>query len=209
MNRHSMVNSLKVLLDLVPVNTVIDVGVGASCTQELTYLFSDKSHILFEPDATAYAAIHQHYNDKKIKYTLRETALDRITTLDSEMSNLACAGPYLLKIDVDGQEFEVLDGAVGTLPFCSGIVIECTAGAGVTTMMKLLNFFNLHNFSLWDIVDLSYYKDQLWQVDIVLVNNKYRFNRQHEPDNLNYCFVDPEDWMSDPVVVSGEFLLKK
>lgn len=202
-----MVNSLKILSDMVPIATIIDVGV-AQVTRELVYLFPDKPHILFEPNTALYSEIHRHYTNHNIEYTLKETAVDRITTLDNEMSNLAYDSPYFLKIDVDGPELEVLAGAVNTLPFCSGIVIECTAGAGVTTMMNLLNFFNLHNFSLWDIVDLSYYKDQLWQVDIVLVNNKYRFNRRHEPDNLSYCFVDPVDWMSDPNVISGEFLLK-
>jgi hypothetical protein len=76
-------------------------------------------------------------------------------------------------------------------------------------MMQLLNFFDLHNFSLWDIVDLSYLKDQLWQVDVILVNNNSNIERLHFQDNSGYCFVDPEDWMSDPDVISGEFLLKK
>ena len=208
MNRHSMVNSLKILSDMVPIATIIDVGV-ANCTQELIYLFPEKPHILFEPNTALYSEIHQHYTDEKIEYTLRETAVDRVNTLDVELSNLTYRGPYLLKIDVDGAELDVLAGAVNTLPFCSCAVVECTVGAGVTTMMQLLNFFNLHNFSLWDITDMSYCQDHMWQVDIVLVNNKSNVERLHLQDNSGYSFVDPPDWWLDPDVISGEFLLKK
>lgn len=203
-----MVHSLKILRDLVPVATIIDVGAGLF-TRELVYLFPDKPHILFEPNTALYSEIHRHYTYHNIEYTLKQTAVDRITTLDNEMSNLTYDSPYLLKIDVDGSELEVLAGAVDTLPFCSCAVVECTVGADVTTMMQLLNFFNLHNFSLWDIVDMSYCQDHMWQVDIVLVNNNSNVERLQLKDNPGYCFVDPEDWMSDPNVISGEFLLKK
>ena len=203
-----MVNSLKVLSDMIPIATIIDVGV-AQFTPELIYLFPEKPHILFEPNATLYSKIQQHYTCKNIEYTLKETALGRIITLDGEISDLTYNKPYLLKIDVDGAEFEVLDGAINTLPFCSCVVIECTVGTGLTTMMQLLNFFNLHNFSLWDITDMSYYKDQLWQVDLILVNNNIMPKRIFEPGNPKYNFVDPPDWWLDPAVVSGEFLLKK
>ena len=208
MNRHSMVHSLKILRDLTPIATIIDVGV-ANETQELVYLFPDKPHILFEPNTALYSVIHQHYTSHNIEYTLRETAVDRVMTLDGEMSNLYYNSPYLLKIDVDGSELEVLAGAVDTLPFCSCAVVECTVGAGVTTMMQLLNFFNLHNFSLWDIVNMSYCQDHMWQVDIVLVNNKSNVDRLRLKDNPGYRFVDPEVWITDPDVISGEFLLKK
>ena len=200
-----MVHSLKILRDLTPIATIIDVGV-ANETQELVYLFPDKPHILFEPNTALYSV---HYTSHNIEYTLRETAVDRVKTLDGEMSNLYYNSPYLLKIDVDGSELEVLAGAVDTLPFCSCAVVECTVGAGVTTMMQLLNFFNLHNFSLWDIVNMSYCQDHMWQVDIVLVNNKSNVDRLRLKDNPGYRFVDPEVWITDPDVISGEFLLKK
>lgn len=203
-----MVSSLKTLSDMVPIATIIDVGV-AQFTPELIYLFPEKPHILFEPNTALYSEIRRHYTCKDIEYTLKETALDKITTLDSEISNLTYNKPYLLKIDVDGAELDVLAGAVNTLPFCSCAVVECTVGAGVTTMMQLLDFFNLHNFSLWDIVDMTYCQDHMWQVDIVLVNNKSSVERLHLKDNAGYRFVDPPDWCLDPAVVSGEFLLKK
>ena len=56
---------------------------------------------------------------------------------------------------------------------------------------------------------MSYCQDHMWQVDIVLVNNKSNVDRLRLKDNPGYRFVDPEVWITDPDVISGEFLLKK
>jgi hypothetical protein len=199
MNRHSKANSLIILQKLLPIKTIIDVGVS-QCTEELIYLFPDKPHILCEPNAEVYSDIKHFY--RNINYTLIKYAINETNTLDNAILSVAYYNkPYLLKVDVDGPELEVLNGATETLKFCSCIVIECTVGAGDTKMTKMLNFLNLHNFSLWDMTDMAYYKDQLWQVDLVFVNNNFMPARKYELIDAEYWKDDTKDWMLDPTVV--------
>lgn len=98
-----------------------------------------------------------------------EQKLEKVQTtkLDTIMSTLSCKKPYLLKIDVDGIELKILNGALKTLDFCSIIVIE----ANVSNILERMEFVINKGFSLFDIVDFCYYDDRLRQVDLIFLNN--------------------------------------
>lgn len=72
-----------------------------------------------------------------------------ITTLDRLLDSLA---PALIKIDVEGSEMSVLEGAAGTLErTCAPVVFEAPefgAGTGVIHCVTLLESLDYHTFSL-------------------------------------------------------------
>lgn len=80
--------------------------------------------------------------------------------------------PYLIKIDVEGPAVPVriLRGAHASLVSdCSIVVIEMT----MNTMFDRFSILHDAGFVVWDICDLCYYGDVLWQVDIVFVHSRY------------------------------------
>jgi FkbM family methyltransferase len=91
--------------------------------------------------------------------------------LDDFMQTRNYADPYLLKIDVDGNELKILAGAVNTLRQCMCVVVECPISLNDGLFFERAQFLRNQGFSLWDIVDFCYYKDQLSQVDLVFIRN--------------------------------------
>lgn len=89
----------------------------------------------------------------------------RKTKLDTLTADLRPMTPYLLKIDVDGHEIPILEGATETLAHASVVMIEVTA----PTLIARGHFLERHGFQLFDIVDLSYYGDVFYQADAVFV----------------------------------------
>jgi FkbM family methyltransferase len=87
------------------------------------------------------------------------------TRLDTILKESAPAAPYLLKIDVDGVELDVLRGATDTLSRCSVVIVEASASG----LLERLQFIANAGFGLFDVVDSCYYGGVLWQVDLVLV----------------------------------------
>lgn len=90
----------------------------------------------------------------------------RKAKLDTVMQTLSLpAGPWLLKVDVDGHEIPILRGAEKTLRNTSVVVVEAPLHTMLARSEVLLNA----GFQLFDIVDLSYYYGTLSQVDLVFV----------------------------------------
>jgi FkbM family methyltransferase len=86
-------------------------------------------------------------------------------TLDGYLADHPLPGPYLLKIDVDGHETAILEGAKQTLRDCACLIVE-------TTMPHLPDRCALAKAAgmcLWDIVDFAYYEDSLYQVDLIFL----------------------------------------
>ena len=115
-------------------------------------------------------------------------------SLNSLIAEHAPQKPYLLKIDVDGAELDVLKGASEILNDCSVICIE----AGITTFMERAQAITAAGFRPFDIVDLCYYDDRLVQTDMIFLNlqtikdlnlevyrNGFDFNlwEHYEPDH--------------------------
>lgn len=74
---------------------------------------------------------------------------------------------YLLKVDVDGQDLNVLKGFGGSLRKASAVIVECTAG----NLVERIGYVKDYGFSVTDIVDMVYYGDSLYQFDAVLIRN--------------------------------------
>jgi Methyltransferase FkbM domain len=62
--------------------------------------------------------------------------------------------PYLLKVDVDGPDLQVLQGANRTLQSCAAVVIE----APLMQIPERSKYLTDRGFRLVDTVDLSYYR---------------------------------------------------
>lgn len=86
--------------------------------------------------------------------------------LDSFMSRRSDPGPFLLKIDIDGDELKVLKGAENVLKQCAAVILELHTTDFFERSSVLLD----RKFRLFDIVDLCYYDQGLAQVDGVFFN---------------------------------------
>jgi hypothetical protein len=75
------------------------------------------------------------------------------------------ANNFLLKVDVDGKDLEVLKGFGGRLQLASTVIIECTT----ETMLKRIGFLEDQGFKLIDLVDIVHYGPALYQCDAVMV----------------------------------------
>lgn len=75
--------------------------------------------------------------------------------------------PYFLKIDVEGPKVpsQILNGARKVLQDTAVVMIEMT----VNTFMERARLLDEMGFDVWDICDLCYYDDCLWQVDVIFV----------------------------------------
>jgi FkbM family methyltransferase len=92
--------------------------------------------------------------------------------LDSIVNTIEIPFPFLLKIDVDGAEINIIDGASKILDKVSVLVVE----AGIDNFLDRANRLSGYGFELFDIVDLSYYEDRLAQFDFVFLNKNLKNN---------------------------------
>lgn len=97
-------------------------------------------------------------------------------SLDDICQERGLFGPYLIKIDVDGEEVEVLKGARQTLKETEYLVIEATLFG---QLYDVMDFMRAEGFVAYDIVDHMYrpHDRALWQVDMAFVKEKGRFRQ--------------------------------
>ncbi|TAN56912.1 MAG: FkbM family methyltransferase [Rhodospirillales bacterium] len=102
----------------------------------------------------------------------------RAITLDRLAHDRSLQGPFLVKIDVDGAELDVVRGACSLMDENNIFIVEtCLFHDG---LMRLLNLFDGFDFTPFDVADPLYREsdDALWQFDLVLVH-KNAFLRSH------------------------------
>jgi len=92
-----------------------------------------------------------------------------IAALDDVLKARNDDTPYLIKLDVDGAEMQILRGAIAALQKTDCVIIECPVSIDTNMFFDRANFIREHGFVLWDIVDFCYYKNQLSQVDLVFI----------------------------------------
>ena len=76
--------------------------------------------------------------------------------------------PFFLKIDVDGAEVLVLEGAKDILSKCSVVMIEVGIGNFIERTKMLIEA----GFRAFDLCGLSYYNGHFVQADMVFLNNE-------------------------------------
>jgi len=97
----------------------------------------------------------------------------RRAKLDTIVSEYNIEGPYILKIDVDGHEMNILKGAAQTIEDSSILVIEAPLPRiAFPQFFERAMYLLDHGFFLIDIVDLAYYDGILWQADLVFVKKE-------------------------------------
>lgn len=115
----------------------------------------------------------------------------RKARLDTLIAALKPMKPYLLKIDVDGHEIPILEGATETLKNTSAVVIEVTA----STLIPRGHVLAQQGFQLFDIVDITYYCDVFYQADAVFVRDDIiQANPQLRP--MQQGAFQPDRWQT-------------
>lgn len=90
-----------------------------------------------------------------------------VSSVVSEIGLVGSDYFYLLKIDVDGSEEEIIEGALGALDRCSIVVLEVP----ITKLLGRVSLMEGVGFKCVDLVDPCYYKGALSQVDCIFVKN--------------------------------------
>lgn len=108
----------------------------------------------------------------------------RIETLDAMCQSSSAQAPYLLKIDVQGAELDVLEGAGTILPQTEFAIIETSFFRfyeNGTTIVDLIAYMNERGFVPYDVFSHSYRPlDQaLAQVDLCFVQNDGPYRTHH------------------------------
>lgn len=98
----------------------------------------------------------------------------QIAALDDVLKSRNDATPYLIKLDVDGAEMQILKGAAAALQKTDCVIIECPISIDANMFFDRANFLREQGFVLWDIVDFCYYKNQLSQVDLVFIKHQVK-----------------------------------
>ncbi|MBY9068552.1 FkbM family methyltransferase [Hyphomonas sp. WL0036] len=111
--------------------------------------------------------------DETIAGSYRTVPKRKVDTLVAERN---LAKPYLLKIDVDGAELEILKGAENTLKDCSVICIETSP----VNFYQRSEAIRKHGFQLFDLVDICYYNNRLIQMDAIFVKTDIILERKLE-----------------------------
>lgn len=88
-----------------------------------------------------------------------------LVTLDALCEKDEIEGPYLLKVDVDGTDLEVLKGAQRVLGDTDCVVIESSS----EQIVERASFLQDQGFFLWGIVDVGFKREVLYQMDLVFL----------------------------------------
>lgn len=103
--------------------------------------------------------------------------------VDDLCSARALTGPFVVKIDVDGRELDVLHGMTHTLAHTECVISEAVLfGDDPNTFYGIIEFMGARDFVVYDIVEPLYrpFDFALWQVDLVFVKRAGKFRRFHD-----------------------------
>lgn len=105
-------------------------------------------------------------------------------TLDEICQEKELKSPYLVKIDVQGAELDVLEGAQRTLKETDVIVMEISLFqffANGPQFFDVVNYMNEQDFVVYDIFDNQYrlLDGAMSQVDLAFVKKNGRFRKHH------------------------------
>ncbi len=109
-----------------------------------------------------------------LKRSVGEVRKVRVVTVDDLVGHHRLEGPFLIKIDVQGYELEVLKGAEKTLAHTCAVITEASLWGdvkreGMTVLVDLMTWFDQRGFVLYDIAQIVRRKadDAITEMDLV------------------------------------------
>lgn len=107
-----------------------------------------------------------------------------VVTIDQQCSERNLPGPYLVKLDVQGAELQVLAGARRTLQETEAVILEVTLFGtmiGGPQFYEIVHFMKQSGFVAYDIFAVNYrpLDGALAQVDMIFVREDGPFRRSH------------------------------
>jgi FkbM family methyltransferase len=116
----------------------------------------------------------KHYTDEK--YEIRKI---NMTTLDYELKNFHLKNPEFMKIDVQGAELLVLEGAIKTIESLEFILLEVQLlefNKAAPMFAEVNAKMDAYHYQVYDVYGLHYLPDQtLFQLDILYCKKDSRF----------------------------------
>lgn len=93
-----------------------------------------------------------------------------MTTVDEQVRIHRMEGPYLLKVDVEGFESSVIEGAAGTCANCEAVILETWLDS---TFVELVGLMAARGFTPHDMFDFGYRPSDgvLEKVDVLFVRS--------------------------------------
>ncbi len=115
-----------------------------------------------------------------------------VSTLDRFFANIPLEKhKYVVKIDVDGLEEKIVRGGQNVIKDASFVIIE----APMRHVFRRGGLVESLGFELFDIVDPAYYRNQLWQVDLVMINKEIRQQeKKFRPRDFTGGRINLEEW---------------
>lgn len=127
------------------------------------------------------SSVYQGAQDKAFGVVARDVPA---TTIDFECAARKLSGPFLIKLDVQGAEIEVLKGARKVLNETEVVILEASLyefSQGVPLIDEVIFFMKSQGYVVYDLFDLKLrpLDGALFQVDLAFVKEKGRFRKQH------------------------------
>ena len=113
-----------------------------------------------------------------------------VVTIDDLCARRSLVGPYLMKVDVQGAEVQVLNGASRTLQKTEAVILEVTLFGtmiGGPQLYDVVSRMNELGFVVYDVYGFLYrpLDNALSQLDMVFV-------REHGPFRKTHAYATPE-----------------
>ena len=125
-----------------------------------------------------------------------------VVSIDQQCAEKNLPGPYLIKLDVQGAELQVLAGAARTLAQTEAVMLEVNLFAtmiGGPQLYDIINTMKMSGFVVYDMYPILYrpLDNALAQVDMVFV-------RENGPFRQSHAYATPEqrkalDRQLDPI----------
>jgi FkbM family methyltransferase len=142
--------------------------------------FSGKTTINVHPDIYG-SSLYKEDEDSDVNGVER---LVSAVTIDDICREKGTVGPYLIKVDTQGSELDVLKGAGTILPETEMIILETSLFEffkGGPQLNEVISFMKELGFMVYDIFNLQYrlLDGAMSQVDVAFVREKGIFRHDH------------------------------